>query len=184
MTKVKSPALPDLTPYFDRINLRHFEGLLEPIELKWNRRLSKASGRFFPLRKRMGYRLEPSIELASFLTLRPDFELQIENTLGHEMIHYWLWLRGQPYGHTAEFIRKMQQMGVSRYNRVHPERVARYRYSCPVCEAGVDSSKILKGNIACSQCCAKHSAGRYDPRFKMIRVKIAGKSKPSRTGVC
>lgn len=180
---MKSPALPDLTPYFDRINHQHFAGLLEPVELKWNRRLSKASGRFIPLRKRMGYRLEACIELASFLAFRPDFENQIENTMGHEMIHYWLWLRGQPYGHTAEFIRKMEEMGVSRYNRVTHQSISRYRYTCPVCSVGVDSSRILKGNLACSLCCKKYNNGRYDPRFKMIRVKLATIKKSSRLSV-
>lgn len=82
------------------------------------------------------------------------------------MIHYWLWVRRRPYGHTPEFWDKMRQMGVSRYNTVPRARPYRYVYRCTGCEGEFFARKRL-GILACAHCCKQHADGKFDARFKL-----------------
>jgi predicted SprT family Zn-dependent metalloprotease len=92
---------------------------------------------------------------------------RVRDTIGHEMIHYWLWSRRRPYGHSDEFYAKMQEMGVSRYNTVPRRRPVKYVYVCPSCSKEFPARRRLKA-LACADCCKKHSNGRYDSRFKLV----------------
>ena len=159
--------LPKLEDFFTDINSEHFEGLLSAPFLKWNSRLRTSAGRFIPARQSLWKVRPPTIEIALYLVEeRKAFEL-IKDTIAHEMIHYWLWLRRRPYGHTSEFIRKMREMGVSRYNPVPRRRPYRYAYRCPNCFKEFLARRKLK-LLACAACCKKFSHGRYDFRFKLI----------------
>jgi len=91
------------------------------------------------------------------------------DTLAHEMIHYWLWVRRRPYGHTAEFLLKMEAMGVSRYNPVPQLRPFKFVYQCLNCKKNFPARKRL-GVLACSDCCEQFSQGKYDLKFKLILV--------------
>ena len=119
--------LVDLLEIFKQLNEKHFDGFLDPPVLRWNGRLRTASGRFFPgaRQKKFGLRAvarPPIIEVASYLLQESEGELHIRETLAHEMIHYWLWVRSRPHGHTDEFYAKMTEMGARRYNPV-PRRL-------------------------------------------------------------
>jgi predicted SprT family Zn-dependent metalloprotease len=108
----------------------------------------------------------PTIEIASYLLEEPNAAALVADTLGHEMIHYWLWVRRRPYGHTPEFWQKMELMGVNRYNTVPRARPYRYIYVCPGCEGKYPARKRL-GVLACARCCKQHGDGRFDARFKL-----------------
>jgi predicted SprT family Zn-dependent metalloprotease len=94
----------------------------------------------------------------------------ILDTLGHEMIHYWLWVRRRPYGHTEEFYSKMNEMGVQRYNTVPRLRPYKHWYQCPGCKKEFPTRKKL-GALACADCCGKWNQGKFDRRFMLIKIE-------------
>lgn len=157
----------NLGEIFDEINLTHFDGFLERPTLVWNSRLRASAGRFFPGSRKYADRYPPKIEVASYLQEEAESQRHIKDTIAHEMIHYWLWVRRRPYGHTEEFWQKMTQMGVSRYNPVPRLRAYKYVYACPSCEREFPSRRKL-GTLACLQCCKRHAHGRFDRRFVLL----------------
>ncbi len=156
----------DLHAVFNQINERHFDGFLDPPVLRWNSRLRSSAGRFIPGSRKFLFAQPPVIEVASYLREESASVALVEDTIAHEMIHYWLWVRRKPYGHTGEFLEKMRAMGVSRYNPVPRLRPFRFVYECGVCLKEFPSRKKL-GVLACASCCKLHAKGRFDPRFKL-----------------
>ena len=150
-----SRASADLDELFSRLNEKYFDGCLEVPRLVWNSRLRTSAGRFIPGSRKFWIEYPPVIELASYLLEEPNFEELILDTLGHEMIHYWLWVRRRPYGHTDEFWVKMKAMGVSRYNSVPRLRPYRYIYICQGCSKEFPARRVL-GVLACALCCRKY----------------------------
>ncbi len=150
----------DLEHIFYDWNRTAFRSALPPLTLVWNARLSTTAGRFIPDPR------NPTIEIASYLLEEENAEHLIRDTVGHELIHYWLWLKRRPYGHTAEFYKKMDEMGVSRYNPVPRHRPFKHCYSCDVCDQKIWVRKRLKG-AACAACCNAHAEGRYHPKYKL-----------------
>jgi predicted SprT family Zn-dependent metalloprotease len=156
----------DLLPIFNRINDESFDGFLDPPKLQWNSRLRSSAGRFIPGKRALFHQDPPIIELASYLLEEIQAEDLIYDTLAHEMIHYWLWVRRKPYGHSPEFLAKMKAMGVSRYNTVPRSRPYKYIYRCPSCAKDFPVKRKL-GELACAACCKRFSNGRFDARFKL-----------------
>lgn len=155
----------ELIDLFQEINRESFGGMLPAPHLTWNPRLRTSAGRFRPGR-RSHHPIKAEIEIATYLADEVDAFEHIRNTLAHEMIHYWLWYRRRPYGHTAEFHQKMQEFGDIRYNPVPRQRPYKYIYTCPGCSREVPARKRL-GTVACRACCDEHTDGKYHPRFKM-----------------
>ncbi|MBU6154794.1 MAG: SprT-like domain-containing protein [Bdellovibrionales bacterium] len=150
----------DLEKMFGDWNQEGFEGELSIPKIRWNPRLRTSAGRFIP---------DPSgcvIEVASYLRDELDAEKLIRDTLGHEMIHYWLFVKNLPYGHTSLFHQKMEQIGVSRYNPVPKHRPFKHCYECRGCGQRIFVRKRLR-LAACAACCNLHADGCYDPRFKL-----------------
>ncbi|MBC7693025.1 MAG: SprT family zinc-dependent metalloprotease [Methylotenera sp.] len=162
-----------LSDIFEEINQEHFDGFLDPPVLRWNSRLRSSAGRFFPGSRKFFLRSPPIIEIASYLQDEEKGEALIRDTLAHEMIHYWLWVRRKPYGHTPEFWSKMTFMGVSRYNTVPRTRPYRYVYRCEHCCSEFFARRKL-GPLACAKCCKLHSGGKYDIRFKLLLAQTLG----------
>lgn len=159
-----------LISFFEEINAQHFDGMLPRPILRWNARLRTSAGRFIPGAKRFLHVREPIIEVASYLLEEGTAEALVRDTLGHEAIHFWLWVRGRPYGHTEEFYAKMREMGVSRYNSVPRRRPPKYLYRCPGCGGEYPARRRLR-ELACLRCCKAHAGGRYDVRFKLVIVQ-------------
>jgi predicted SprT family Zn-dependent metalloprotease len=149
------------------MNEKHFEGFLDPPILVWNTRLKITAGRFRPGRRRRFQTILPKIEVATYLLSRHDAEQRILETMGHEMIHYWLWVLGRPYGHTEEFCVKMREMGVPRYNPVPERREFKYLYACLHCKREYPTRKKM-GPLACAACCKNFGGGKFDARFRII----------------
>lgn len=150
----------DLQKVFEEWNREFFQGALPPLQVRWNSRLSTTAGRFIADRR------NPIIEIASYLKDEPRAQHWIRDTMGHELIHYFLWIQRKPYGHTAEFHAWMKKLGVSRYNAVPRHRPFKHCYSCQVCEQKIWVRKRLKG-AACAACCNLHAGGKYHPQFKL-----------------
>lgn len=157
----------DLASLFQEINVEHFDGFLEAPSLKWNSRLRSSAGRFIPGSRRFFHQSPPCIEVASYLLEEAGAEALIRDTMAHEMIHYWLWVRRQPYGHTGEFLRKMRAMGTTRYNPVPKLRTPKYIYRCPACARDFPARRRL-GVLACLDCCKREAGGKFDRRFKLV----------------
>lgn len=156
----------DLAEIFDEINQKHFDGFLDAPTLRWNSRLRSSAGRFIPGSRKFFRRYPPVIEVASYLLEETQARDLIFDTLAHEVIHFWLWVRRKPYGHTAEFLAKMRAMGVSRYNSVPRTRPFKYLYRCTGCNKEFPAKRRL-GVLACADCCKKYSDGKFDNRFKL-----------------
>lgn len=161
-----------LPQFFEELNRLHFQGQLALPILKWNARLRTSAGRFIPGGRHFFTAKPPVIEIARYLLEEPNAQELVRDTLGHEMIHYWLWMRRRPYGHTPEFSQKMKAMGVSRYNSVPRRRPPKYLYHCTQC-LKVFPSRKRKGSIACLDCCRKYARGKYDVRFKLVLEEVA-----------
>ncbi len=157
----------DLLVVFMEISRDHFDNFLDPPQLTWNSRLRVSAGRFIPGSRKWAQRFPARIEIAQYLLEEKNSIELIYDTLAHESIHYWLWLRRRPYGHTPEFLRKMKEMGVSRYNPVPRLRPYKYFYYCHQCQKRFPARKRL-GFLACAGCCEQYSNGQYDARFKLV----------------
>ncbi len=155
----------DLIRIFTEWNLRSFSGELPVPEIRWNSRLKTSAGRFIPDRTRS------IIEVATYLCEEPNAEHLIRDTIGHEMIHFWLWERRMPYGHTPEFHRKMEEIGVSRYNSVPRHRPFKYCYACPSCDQKILTRKRIR-KAACAKCCNAHNDGEFHSRFQLKLVAV------------
>ena len=162
--------VPDLELIFLQINEKHFDGFLDPPALQWNSRLRSSAGRFFPGSRRGFIEFPAKIEIASYLIHEAQAQALIVDTLGHEMIHYWLWVRRRPYGHTPEFWTKMREMGVSRYNSVPRVRPFKYLYRCQECLKDFPARRKL-GPLACAECCKLYNQGKYDPKYRLVLQK-------------
>lgn len=161
----------DLLSFFHEINQKHFNESLSVPLLAWNGRLKTTAGRFIPGSRVFFNRTLCKIEVASYLLSEEKARYLIYDTLAHEMIHFWLWLRRKPYGHTPEFLSKMREMGVSRYNPVPKQQPFRYLYQCSHCLKEFPVRRKLHRSLACAECCKTHSYGKYDSRFKLSFVK-------------
>ncbi|MBC7397374.1 MAG: SprT-like domain-containing protein [Bdellovibrionales bacterium] len=156
----------DLVRMFSEWNLKEFGGELRVPEIRWNSRLKTSAGRFIP---------DPEgviIEIAAYLEGQDEGESIIRDTLGHEMIHYWLWQNQKPYGHTAEFREKMEAIGVSRYNTVPQHRPFKHCYTCKSCDQKIFVRKRLQA-AACADCCNRFAKGKYHVEYK-LRLLASG----------
>lgn len=156
----------DLEAIFHELNALHFRAELPEPRLEWNSRLSSTAGRFAPGRLVRGREALPLIQVATYLIEIPDGETHIRDTVLHEMIHYWLWFEGKPYGHTPEFIAKMKATGAKRFNPVPKQRPIKYHYQCPNCRILVPARMRLN-NVACKACCTKFNGGEFSRRFRL-----------------
>ena len=161
-----APVTIDRASQYAELNATYFEGQLDAPVLRWNSRLRSSAGRFIPGSRKWFSEVPPVIEVASYLLEEKDGAKHIRDTIAHEMIHYWLWVRRRPYGHTAEFSAKMREMGTLRYNPVPRLRPHKYKYRCPNCAREFPARRKL-GKLACKQCCISYAAGRYDARFRL-----------------
>jgi predicted SprT family Zn-dependent metalloprotease len=157
----------DLDQIFDELNQKFFDGFLDWIPITWNSRLRSSAGRFIPGSRKWYLDYPPKIEIASYLKTEPNAAALVRDTLGHELIHYWLWVRRRPYGHTEEFYVKMRQMGVSRYNPVPRTRPYKWLYRCGNCQQTFPARRRLARALACAKCCRAYADGKYDARFKL-----------------
>lgn len=157
----------DLRRIFQELSQEHFDGFLDEPALRWNARLRSCAGRFVPGSRKRPDQLPPAIEIAAYLRQDVRPEALIRETMAHEMIHYWLWVRGRPHGHTEEFIAKMKRMGVPRFNPAPRSRPYRFVYACGACDREFLAREKL-GPLACTACCQAHSGGKFDSRFQLV----------------
>lgn len=165
-----------LETLFQELNQHHFAGELPPPALRWNARLSSSAGRFCPGSRNPLRPRKPEIEIATYLRDLPDGDLHIRDTMLHEMVHYVLWHRHQPYGHTPEFHRILKRVGARRWNPVPKVRAYKHWYRCPSCAEEFPTRRRLEPGAACAPCCRRWNGGRHSGKF--VLVHQAGPSAP------
>jgi predicted SprT family Zn-dependent metalloprotease len=158
----------DLVRIFMEWNMKEFGGQLPVPILKWNSRLRSSAGRF--ISGRGGLRPQKAgIEIARYLCDEVKALHLIQDTMGHEMIHYWLWFKRKPCGHTPEFHQIMKRLGVSRYNTVPKHRPYKHCYACDGCGQKIWVRRRLP-RAACAQCCTRHAKGDFHEKFVLRQV--------------
>jgi predicted SprT family Zn-dependent metalloprotease len=96
------PDVPELQLLFAQLNYHFFRGEIPAHRIAYNARFRNLAGR-------ITYR-PPLIELSPYHF--NDNAAALRETLLHEMIHAWLFARGENPGHTAAFKRKMLEVGL------------------------------------------------------------------------
>lgn len=145
-----------LVELFQELNAAHFGGVLPEIGLRFSGRLKTTGGQYFRKPRLL-------IQVSTRYLEMPNSWEEIRDTLGHEMIHYWLDFLGKPCGHTPEFRRKLVECGFNRYSRLRPPG-ARYLYLCTAC--GIRYHRRRRGTWSCGPC----SGERYNARFRLVLV--------------
>lgn len=158
-----------LNQIFQELNLRHFQNELPIPTLNWNSRLRSTAGRFAPGSTNPFRPRAPLIEIASYLESIPEGQYHVRDTMLHEMVHYYLWFKKKPYGHTAEFHSILKRVGARRYNPVPKLSPVKHWYECPRCLIKVPARRKLSPS-ACAACCKKFNHGEYSSQFLLRKI--------------
>jgi predicted SprT family Zn-dependent metalloprotease len=149
---------------FAALNNEFFGGEIPAHRLAYN-------GRFSNLAGRITYK-PPLIELSPKHFERDPAALR--ETLLHEMIHAWLFARGDNPGHTAKFKKKMRELGLrSIYHDLgsavpRRESTRRFILRCDACTMEVLRKKRPPALVSCGRC----SRRAYDPRYQLRIFEI------------
>ena len=165
--KTSGDVLPDATELqllFARLNNECFGGELPAHRIAYNARFSNMAGR-------ITYK-PPLIELSPrHFERHPE---ALRETLLHEMIHGWLFARGENPGHTARFKKKMRELGLtSIYHDLgsaipRRESVKRFILRCERCKLELLRKRRPPAPASCGRC----SQRRYDVRFPLRVLEV------------
>lgn len=140
------------------------------VRVCWNSRMRSTAGMAYP--KQALIKLNPR--------LREIGEDEVDRTLRHELAHLLAHHRAgrrriAPHG--KEWRRACADLGLPDEARCHtlplPRRTLtrRHAYRCPACEVEVRRVRPFRRATACLTCCRKHSGGRYDERFRFVKLR-------------
>jgi len=158
------PDVSDLQMLFAQYNNEYFAGEIPAHKIAYNARFSNLAGRIT---------YKPStIELSpKHFELRPQ---ALHETLLHEMIHAWLFARGENPGHTARFKKKMRELGLTSIyhdlGSASPRRESTKRFilRCDTCAMEVLRRKRPPPLVSCGRC----SRRRYDARYQLRVLEV------------
>jgi predicted SprT family Zn-dependent metalloprotease len=158
------PDVTDLQLLFARLNNEYFAGELPTHRIAYNARFSNVAGRIT---------YKPAlIELSpKHFEAHPE---ALRDTLLHEMIHGWLFARGDNPGHTAHFKKKMRELGLSSIYHdlgsagVRRESQKRFILRCDRCKLELLRKRRPPAAISCGRC----SRRRYDARYPIRVLEI------------
>lgn len=146
-----------LLQLFWEINGLFFGGILPPIEIRFSTRLRTTGGCYFARPKK-------EIRINARYLKADDGWKSIRDTLGHEMVHFWLDYLGRPCGHNPEFRKKIRECGFSRYSTLAPIG-RRFLYACHAC--GREYYRKRRGILSCGPC----SGQKFNPLFTLRLMK-------------
>jgi SprT protein len=153
-----------------------YDTLAAQVRVRWNSRMQSTAGLAYPAKALI--KLNPRLQAFGFA--------EVEQTLKHELAHLLAHHRAgrrriSPHG--PEWRKACADLGINEENRCHtlplPRReiVRRHLYQCPACGMAVHRVRPIRRPSACLPCCRKHNSGRYDERFRFVKVKQSGNSK-------
>ncbi len=163
--------LPDPTELqllFAQLNNEHFSGEIPAHKIAYNARFSNLAGR-------ITYK-PPLIELSpKHFEKHPE---ALRETLLHEMIHAWLFARGEDPGHTARFKRKMRELGLTSIyhdlGSAQPRRESTKRFvlRCDACTMEVLRKRRPPKSVSCGRCSRRAYDARYQLRvFEVVEMR-------------
>lgn len=146
--------------------------LAERVEVAWNPRMRSTAG----LADFRGARVILNPRLREF------GEGEIDRTLRHELAHLVArsrkrWGRMAPHG--PEWRQACMDLGLVDETRCHtlplPRRqiARRHLYRCGACGQEIRRVRPIRRRVACLACCRAHGDGRYDERFRLVKVPAA-----------
>lgn len=177
VTSVQETPPPFLLPAIEELRelstrLLHSVGavaLAGRMTLRWNPRLRNTAGMAYPGR--------------ALITLNPRLAqfgpVEIDRTLRHELAHLLAHDRAgkrriDPHG--KEWKLACHDLGLVDEKRTHDLPLPRHKqqprhfYRCPSCGLELERVRPLRKQSACAICCRAHSRGRFDVRFRFVRV--------------
>jgi predicted SprT family Zn-dependent metalloprotease len=171
-------VLPDpatLQLMFAQLNYECFAGEIPTHRIAYNARFSNVAGR-------ITYK-PPLIELSlKHFEKHPD---ALRDTLLHEMIHAWLFARGQNPGHSAAFKKKMRELGLtSIYHDLgsaapRRESTTRFILRCDRCTMELLRKRRPLANVSCGRCSGRRFDLRYPLRvFEVLETREVEPAQP------
>jgi predicted SprT family Zn-dependent metalloprotease len=158
------PDVSELQLLFAHLNNEHFAGDIPTHRIAYNARFSNLAGR-------ITYK-PPLIELSpKHFERKPE---ALRDTLLHEMIHAWLFARGENPGHTARFKAKMRAVGLRSIfhdlGSAIPKRESTKRFilRCDSCTLEILRKKRPPALVSCGRCGRRS----YDPRFHLRVLEV------------
>jgi predicted SprT family Zn-dependent metalloprotease len=101
----------------------------------------------------------------------------LKHELAHLLAHHRAGRRRiSPHG--PEWRKACTDLGLSDEKRCHtlplPRREVpkRHLYQCPACGMAVHRVRPIQRPSACLPCCRKHNGGRYDERFRFVKLRV------------
>ena len=146
-------------------------GLASRVSVCWNPRLRSTAGL--------------ANYSKSLILLNPKLiefgALEIEKTFRHELAHLVAHDRAvgrriEPHG--TEWKRACLDLGIEKEKRCHtlplPRRLVqrKHLYQCPVCKVEFRRVQPFRRRVACLACCRNLNEGRFDERFRLVKVPI------------
>lgn len=166
MTTAILPTLAELQLLFARLNYQFFNGEVPDCRICYNERFSNSAGR-------IDYAQRPvTIELSPKHFRR--YPEALEETLLHEMIHAWCFVRFRETGHGAAFKKKLRQCGITSIyhdlGSVAPVNGSAKRYilRCEHCAFEVLRKRKPGKPVSCPRC----NKRRFDPRYPLTTYEI------------
>jgi SprT protein len=104
---------------------------------------------------------------------------EVDRTLRHELAHLLAHFRAgrrRIAAHGAEWQQACRDLGLIDEKRCHtlplPRRQMqpKHFYRCTACATELRRVRPLRGKTACLACCRKHSGGKYDDRFRFVKM--------------
>jgi predicted SprT family Zn-dependent metalloprotease len=146
------------------------EELAADVRVRWHARLRTTAGQAYYVQSLI--RLNPKL-------MQFGME-EVEQTLRHELAHLVARFRAgsrriDPHG--PEWRQACRDLGIGDEKRCHDlplprtRQRARHRYHCPHCKRDYARVRPFRRAVACLECCRAHARGRYDERFRLVKVR-------------
>lgn len=151
----------------------HCDELGRRVRVRWNPRMRSTAG--------------TALASKNLITLNPRLcalgEAEVDRTLRHELAHLLAQYRAgrrhiAPHG--KEWLKACADLGIPDEKRCHTlplprrELTARHFYRCPACTVEIRRVRPFGRKTACLDCCRRHNRGRYDDRFRFVRIPVPG----------
>jgi SprT protein len=145
------------------------QDLANRVQVRWNPRMRSTAGTAFPGK--------------ALISLNPRLTgfgaEEIDRTLRHELAHLLAHHRAgrrriAPHG--AEWRQACIDLGLTDEKRCHdlplPRRkvARRFVYRCPSCAVELHRARPFRRKSACLACCRRFRGGRYDEKFRFVKV--------------
>jgi len=140
------------------------------VQVRWHSRLRTTAGQAFYAESLV--RMNPRLM---------EFGMEeVDKTLRHELAHLVARARagrGRIEPHGKEWRQACRDLGLVDEKRCHDLPLPRSRqrvrhwYRCPQCRRNYDRVRPFRRAVACMECCRAHARGRYDERFRLVKVR-------------